>query len=484
MSEPDTSPEPTDPAETSDGPADPGWQRVHPLTPLLRSWQVLAIGVVFFGQDIGESIVSGDGLGSGIASDVASNRLIGVLAGLAVLAAIVLWAYVSWRCTRYRVTAEALELHQGVIARQHRHAPLDRLQAVDITEPLIGRALGLAKLTLEVAGGGNSRIEIAFLTEAHARQLRNHLLAAAGGLQSDTDAPPQVADSPAHRTMTVPTGRLVGSIVLTGATVWIVGAVAAVVASIAFTGELGFTFGLLPVLLGAGSLMWQRFSRGFGFRIALGTDGVRLRHGLLEQRTQTVPTGRVQAVRLHQPLLWRLTGWWLVEANVAGYGAGGSNDGSLSTSIVLPVGTLDDAFTVLTFVVPSLPHEPAIVTGSSHEAGFVAAPRRARWVDPVGWRRHGYRVTDHALLLRGGRLRRHLDVVPHARTQSCAVWQGPLQRRLGLASFELHSTPGPISPRCDHLAAPVAADLLEQQATRARTARATATDAWLSPARG
>lgn len=459
-----------------------GWRRVHPLTPLLRSWQALAVALVFFGQDIGESLLVGDGLGDGVTADVADNRLIGALVGLVLLAVTAGWAFLSWRFTRYRVTADAIEVHHGVIARQQRRAPLDRLQTVDITEPLLARIIGLAKLTLEVAGGSGSKIEIAFLTERDARQLRNHLLAAAGGMRSDAEAPPQVAESPELRSLTVPVERLLGSIALSGGAMTVLVVVIGVAVAIAVTGEASVAFAFVPVVLGAGGVLWQRFTRGFGFRIGFGADGLRLRHGLLEQRTQSVPIGRVQAVRLHQPLLWRITGWWEVQVNVAGYGLSRSNDGSVTGSTVLPVGTLDEAFTVLTFIVPSLPHDPLFIAGSGPEAEFTAAPRRARWVDPVGWRRHGFRVTEHALLLRGGRLRRQLDVVPHARTQSCAVWQGPLQRRLGLASFELHSTPGPIVPRCDHLASSVAADLLEHQAERARTARALSTDAWLQRA--
>jgi putative membrane protein len=471
---------PTAPAATDDHGEGDGWQRVHPLTPLLRSWQALAVALLFFGQDIGESALSGDGLGDGLTADLADNRLVGALVGLVLITLIGAYASLSWRFTRYRVTADALEVHRGVIARQQRRAPLDRLQSVDITEPLLARITGLAKLTLEVAGGAGSKIEIAFLTERHARQLRNHLLAAAGGMRSDAGAPPQVAESPELRSLTVPVERLLGSIALSGGALTALVVVIGVGVAIVATGEANVALAVVPVLLGAGGVLWQRFTRGFGFRVGFGADGLRIRHGLLEQRTQSVPTGRVQAVRLHQPLLWRTTGWWSVEVNVAGYGLARSTDGSVTGSTVLPVGTLDEAFTVLTFIVPSLPHDPRFISGSGPDAGFTAAPRRARWVDPIGWRRHGFRVTDHALLLRGGRLHRQLDVVPHARTQSCAVWQGPLQRRLGLASFELHSTPGPILPRCEHLSSTVAADLLEHQAERARTARSAATDAWLS----
>jgi putative membrane protein len=89
-------------------------------------------------------------------------------------------------------------------------------------------------------------------------------------------------------------------------------------------------------------------------------------------------------------------------------------------------------------------------------------------------------VTHEALLVRHGRLRRHLDVVPHARTQSCALTQGPVQRALGVASLQVHSTRGPIDPVVPHLRVADAARLLDDQAVRARRARRLALpDRWL-----
>ena len=73
---------------------------------------------------------------------------------------------------------------------------------------------------------------------------------------------------------------------------------------------------------------------------------------------------------------------------------------------------------------------------------------------------------------RRGVLVRELDVVPHARTQSLGVRQGPLQRRLDVATFVAHSTQGPIAPSVAHLPTAVAGDLLDRQAERGRAARA------------
>ena len=469
--------------------ADGQWHRVHPLTPVIRSWQLLAVALVYVVQDVGQHSLGDDGDG-GFLTALGSLRgrqlLIGTLIGLGVFAAVAALAYLSWRLTRYRVTHEALELEHGVLSRRQRKAPLDRLQAVDIVQPLLARIVGLARLTLEVAGGGDSRIVLAYVTETQARRLRNHLLASAAGVRYES---PEAPEAPEHVVFSVPLRRLVGALALSGGTIWLgVVAIGLVGGSIA-SGHLGFAAGALPAVIGGGGALWRRFSTNFGFRVAAAPDGLRVQHGLLEQTAQTVPPGRVQAVRISQPLLWRPGGWWRVQANVAGYGSHEHGQRALEAGLLLPVGTRDEAVAVLSFVLPDLgvtdaEHPGPVVdgglTGTLADGGFTASPRRSRWVDPVGWRRNGYRMTGTALLLRRGVLHRRLDIVPHARTQSCGVRQGPLQRRLRVASFARHSTPGPLAPFVAHLDSAVVADLLAEQVERARAARRTdASERWM-----
>lgn len=454
-----------------------GWSRVHPVTPLLRSWQLFLVGFFVFSQDVGESLIfGGDG---GFSTLLTENRLVGTAVTVGLIALIIGGAWLSWRRTRYRVTASALEFEQGVVFRHQRRAPLDRLQAVDLTEPLLARLVGLAKVTLEVAGGSDSSVDIAYLSRSDCLRLRDRLLSVASGVTSDDQSPPpQIGQAPEHHAVEVPLGRLLASAVMSIA-LPAVGLVIAAVVVFVVTDEvrslLPIVFVVIIVVTGA----WSTFARWFEFRVASAADGVRIRRGLFEQRTQTVPPGRVQAVRLSQPLMWRPLGWWQVDVNVAGYGAGRGERSALDT-VLLPVGTTTEALAVLAFVIDDVSIDDDALVGRGGQGGFVAAPSGARWVDPIAWRRHGFRVDPSVLVLRGGRLRRRLDVVPHARTQSSELWQGPLQRRLGLATFELHSTPGPVRPRVEHLRTEVVVGLLEEQATRARAARAIAVDQWLA----
>ena len=73
-----------------------------------------------------------------------------------------------------------------------------------------------------------------------------------------------------------------------------------------------------PVVLGVAATLWASFTRTASWRVAVAADGLRLRHGLLESRAQTLPPGRVQGVRISQPLLWRRPDWWRLQVNVAG----------------------------------------------------------------------------------------------------------------------------------------------------------------------
>lgn len=451
-----------------------GWHRLHKVTPVLKGWKIIAFALVFFTQQRGDDLLSGGGVPGG--REVLIT--LGLLALFGVLAAV--WAFLSWRMTRYRVDQDVLQLHSGVLFRQQRQVRLDRLQAVDVVQPLLGRFLGLSELKLEVAGGAGSDAKLAYLRAEDAQRLRNVLLARAAGVRYDGEAPL----APEDQLVSLPVDRLVWSLVRSGATLGLVLAIVALVVAAFVRREALFV--VVPMLLGFVSGYWGQFSRGFNFEVASSPDGLRLRHGLLETRSQTVPPGRVQAVQLTQPLLWRGPDWWKLQVNVAGYGVSG--EGQQSETVLVPVATRSEAYLVLSRILPDLGHPDPLalleagLTGAAADAtgtvadvdpaGFVCAPRRSRWLDLVSWRRHGVAVSGRALLLRSGRVRRRLVIVPHERTQSLNVFQGPIQRRLRLASLVAHSTAGPVSPRVDHLDAGTAGLLLMEQAERARQARA------------
>jgi putative membrane protein len=423
------------------------FRRLHPLTPLLRGWKVFAAAVAVATQQLYGDLTLG-------------WLLLGILASIPIGAA---YGVLSWWTTRYTVGKEHLRLETGVLFRRSRRVRLDRLQAVDVVRPLIGRALGLAELRLEVAGGSHSEAPLAYLDERAAIQLRAELLARAAGLSHDTpEAPEAVLVKVPLRNLVEGQVRSVGLIV---AGVIIVGffATAAILQEWTILPILiPALFGLVPAVVGSVIVH-------FDFTVAESPDGLRLRHGLLETRSQTVPPGRVQAVRIVEPLLWRSKGWVRVEVNVAGY----AGDGQSRVNVLLPVAPREEAFDVLARVLPEVDVRAVRTYG---------VPRRARWCDPISWRGNAAGADGNVFIARRGRFRRETDVVPHERVQSVRLTQGPLQRRLGLATVHLDTSPGPVHPTAHHRDAVEARQLLDAEITLARRSRAFARpEQWMRP---
>ncbi|ABK01559.1 membrane-flanked domain protein [Arthrobacter sp. FB24] len=497
------------PAGQITGKPDGEWLRVHPASPFIRGWVALAAIGFFFGRDTFERLLQGRPL----MDDMFTGRVPFLLAGGgAVLVLAVLGFITTWYFTRYQVAEGFVRVNTGFLFKQQRQARLDRVQAIDIMQPLLARIFGLAELKFEVADAGESAVRLAYLRIDDARQLRATILARAAGLEPDP-ARPEAAlpEAPEYAVLSVPPSRLVGSLLLSEQSFFVVlGAVASVVLS-AITESRGFYFYLIPAVLGLAAAYWGAFIKGYNFTAAISPDGIRLRYGLLDTQAQTLPPGRIQAVKVTQPPLWRIFGWYRMQVNVAGYGGPGSNGEGASRTTLLPVGVLADVMRMLALVLPdpgtpdparvfaagltglapaglspagpspSSPSPSGGISGEEPDGGFVTSPRRVRLLAPLGWRRNGFTATDTALLIRSGRLWRELVVVPHQRTQSMALHQGPLARRFRVADLVLHTTAGPVSPRVIQAGLDEARDLFDAQAARARKARKRQTsEQWLA----
>ncbi len=473
-----------------------GWRRVHPASPFVRGWLALAALFVFFGRDIFERLLRG----APVFDDRFAARAPWLLLGGGTLLLLTVIGFVlSWHFTRYQVADGYVRLNTGFLFKQQRQARLDRVQAIDVVQPLLARIFGLAELRFEVADAGQSAVHLAYLRADEARRLRAEILAGAAGEPGPPDkpqpgppgqpqpGPPPALEAPERAVLTVPPQRLAGSLVLSEQTVVIVLGAAASVLLSAITENRSFYFYLIPAALGIVAAYWNSFNKGYNFTAAVSPDGIRLRYGLLDTLAQTLPPGRIQALRVSQPPLWRIFGWYRMQVNVAGYGTPGNNGEGSSRTTLLPVGTLPEVFAMLALVLPDpgTPDPERVFTAGLHglapgsrdggtgadEGGFVTTPARARLLAPLGWRRNGFTATDTALLIRSGRWWRSLVLVPHQRTQSMALEQGPLARRFRVADLVLHTTAGPVAPRLVQAGLDQARALLDAQAARARTAR-------------
>jgi putative membrane protein len=414
------------------------FRRLHPITPVLRGWKWLAAAVVFGGQDAVRNFDLGR---LGLIALIVS--VFGVLAGLG-----------SWWFTRYGIEAGDLRVDSGFLVRRSRRIHLERLQAVDVVRPLAARVFGVSELRLEVAGGSSAEAPLAYLSADDAQALRAELLARAAGLDATT---PEAPERPLHD---VPFERLLVSTLLRWPVLLGMVSCIVVVGAAFATGRWFLAGAMFPIYLGLGVEFYRQLVGNFGFAVAESPDGVRLRKGLLDVRSQTVPPGRVQGVAIHRPWLWRGR-WVTVLVDVAGYGDDNPVQPQASSTL-LPVAPPDVAARVLADVLPgvdidSVPLQPA--------------NPNARWLRWFGARALAYGYDDKVFVARHGWLHRVLTVVPHAKTQSVRLTQGPAQRAVGIATVWVDSPPGPVHAVAYHRAAIEAREIVDQQAERARTAR-------------
>lgn len=512
--------------------ADGEWHRLHPLTPLFRGGIVLivVIGVIFANlrdrliywavsifaphEAVDVEFDNGDPVGFAIDWTLANDLVLLVGAGVLVVLALVCGAFwLTWRQHQFRITDESVEVKKGILFRSHRRAPLDRVQGVNLTRPFPARLAGMAKLEVDGAGT-DANVPLEYLGTRRAEKIRSDILRLASGVRAAREAartgqPVPQRDSVTGRVQAtvsagvqeliggvdtqdvapesavkLPVGRVIGSQVLE-AVWWIalfliaVGVFIVAMLPNALRNEdgdgfviLGFAslFSFVPMLFAVFAILWAQVSKSMRYSIAPTSGGVRVTYGLLTTVTQTIPPGRIHALEISQPILWRPFGWWKIKVNrVSGQSQAQQNSGNQFTQM-LPVGTREDVERVLQLCLPFLPDEdlPFVIDhgmyGPRDDApdAYRTMARRGRWRRPFSYKRHGFAVTGYGLLLRRGAIWRKQAIFPLARMQGVSIAQGPIDRAQRIAWAQAHAVPGPISGQVVGLERDDALLLLEQ----------------------
>ncbi|OKK18615.1 hypothetical protein AMK16_19725 [Streptomyces sp. CB00455] len=428
-----------------------GERRLHPFTPLRRAWVPIAATVGVIAQQ-------GDRAGQWIA-DLSTLLRLAAVAGLVLVFGV--YGFLSWWFTHYAVTDTELRIRSGLIFRRAAHIRLDRIQAIDVTRPLLARLTGVASLRLDVIGA-EAKDELAFLGEPQAVALRAELLARAAGFAPAEAV--RLGEAPERELLRVRPRDVVVSLLLSlGVWAALAGGIAMPVLVWWFSSNPWVAvFTLLPMLGAVWAGTAGRFLTEYDWTVAESPDGLRLDHGLLDRAHETVPPGRVQSVRIVEPLLWRRRDWVRVELAVAG-----SKNG-----VLVPVASRAAAHAVIARVLPGVDLAALSFSGSP--------ARGARWVVPVWWKGYALAVSPDVFAARHGRLCRRTEVVPHAKVQSVRLTQGPWERARGLADLHVDTgADGTVTARLRATAE--AAALLAAQAARAHTSRAAARpDRWMT----
>jgi putative membrane protein len=431
-------------------------RHTHPLTPWVRAIQlapVVLIAVLFLAQRALENL--------------SVNPVLVTLGLLVVIIVLVAGLqYLVWDRLTYWIDTEGdFRINSGVVTKQQRRLQLSRLQSVDVTQPLLARVLGMATLTVEVAGVGDSRASLAYLPLTNAQALRNEVIARSAGMQ------PDAGEAPEQPLVVVPPKDLIVSLLLRGTTVILLAlTVLIAVVTVASAGSAG----LLILLTGGVPLLivFAEFTSYFNFTVAESADGLRIRSGLFQIKAQTIPPGRVQAVEFVQSWLWRRKDWVRVRLNVAGHQGADDNE-SGTEMVLLPVAPYDVALDVVRHVLPGV---------DVRSIPMAPAPARARRRSWIQFRQLRVGHDDQVFATERGRFVSHLAVVPHARAQAVRVTQGPWERALDLATMHVDSPPGPVLISALYRDAGEARAIAEAQIERSRQAALDdPTTRWMRP---
>jgi putative membrane protein len=392
------------------------WQRLHPLSPVVRGGR-LTIGIFILLLFVA---VGGDKLSNAVPQ-------------LGVTILLVLGGPVSWLVTRWRIEDDDLRIETGLLRRQSLRYPLAQVQAIDVVRPGLARVFRVAELRLRMAGASGGTARLAYVAEHEVEPLRDQLLALARGARhdeavSEPAAEPERPVPEEHVVATVETGKLIASIVLENW--WLVVILLGLLAGFAVSPHtvsqalrgVGFVW-----VLSMATFIWRRFNQQYRLTVAEGPDGLHLHGGLVALTAEVIRPGRVQAVRLVEPFLWRPLGWCRVEVDVAGRqrrkGEGEAQRGQLRT--LVPVASRTLGLELIDRLVPDRPRE------------LSPPPHRVFWKSPLRYRKLGWGRTESCVATTSGRLRRVASWVPLEKVQSLRHVQGPLQRRLGLASVHV-----------------------------------------------
>ncbi len=406
-----------------------------------------------------------------------------ILAGLGILT--IFPALVRYFTVRYELTEDAFVVTSGLLYRQNRTVPLERIQNVSLKRNLLHQVLGVTTLKIETASGGDAEVELNVVGMAEAERLTAALQRAERGPIAD--------EAPLEQTVF---RASVKDLFIAGATQNKAGVII-----LFFIGLLNYAQQLVPaaaknlpsssavpgassaaivtamaaliLLLLAGWILSMMTSVivYFGFQLTRHEGILRLKHGLITQIQATLPIRRIQSIRIVAPVLQRRLGYCNVYADSAASYADHSSGGA---AVLTPLIARDRVEEVLHLAFPVDPHRAEftkvspllrrrsfvryllfsfVIVGAAEAIvgpiAFAAMPATAAAAWFFAHKRYlilGYSRIDGYVLVRDGVWKRTVSIIPEDRIQWVGLTQGPIQRRLGICTLSLVSAAVGVAP--------------------------------------
>ena len=404
---------------------------------------------------VGMSVLGGGGFDAG---DLARAAIYGAI-GVTVSA---VTGYLRWRTTTYRIGADALHHHTGIIGSKDTDVPLARVEALDVHQGPLQRLFGVFAVDIQTgAAGKGGEISLPALTPEAVDELRAARPQAAVAAEAPT--------GPQRRI----TGRELAAAALTagqfGVLIPILAAAGQAASQVVDEDRGEDAVRLLPhsgtglitaaiVLLAAAwlvSILGAVVAFG-GFTVTRDGDRLRIRRGLISRNEASVPLGRIRAVRVVEGVLRRPFGLAALTIEVTGYADEASAARTLFPLVRMREvrGFLDELLPEMADDVDGLERPPGraarryvlvpALVGVALSVGlwFVVGPYAlfALLIGLYGferWRSAGWRLRDGRLAVRSLLFARTTVLAPARFRESHTVAQNVFQRRARLADLSV-----------------------------------------------
>lgn len=406
-----------------------------------------------------------------------------LFAGLYVAVAVPL-ALARFLRFRYWVTPGEIVIRSGVFTTQHRNIPIERIQNVEVHQPLLPRVFGTARVQVVTAGSATAEGVIEFISLAEAeeirRRVRQYQRQAARAAPPSTDVEPEAASAaaPASRVvLEMPLRRVLLCGMYRFSLLYIVVVfsgiqylnlepeeVIGLLAEEPFAPVARFVAEspVLAVLAGvflAGLFSWVagivvHLNRYRGFRLSREADKLHRRAGLLTVREGTIPLRKIQAVIFRANALMRWRGWNALHVQTMGVDADQQGH-----QVAVPFARTEEVHAVLPEIRPfTLPERYERVSRLTIRRATIrytlllivaVAAGSIFWSDApwllLSWpllpafaylqyRNHGFAFDGEHLFVRRGVLIHYVWVLPVDRFQVLYMSASLFQRRLRLAT--------------------------------------------------
>ena len=448
-------------------------QRLHPLTVLLDLLRmmrqvILGIAILHFGAFDGNLIYSG-----------------GLFAGFALFLLIIAW--VRWSRISYQLGPEEIRIKSGIISRNNRSLPLERIQDVSLEQKMLHRLLGLAAVKMETgaSGGEDDKLEALRLVDAELlrdtiRDLKSGQTEASEIIEAEI-----VEDSEPLFSMD---GKRIFVAGLFNFSFVLFALIAALAQQLEFVldvpyfefgywvdrfqeqaefvdgmsriaqiaGLAGALFSL--IIVGSVSGIIRTYVREYGFRLDRVDGGFRRRRGLFTLTDMVMPLHRVQAAILRSGPIRDRFGWKHLKFQSLASDASGETDHSAA-----PLAKMEEIDPILDETeIRNLPEDLefqpvhsafwwrdallvlllltaiGIGNGTFVHPAFYALPLLTiplAVLRILSWRHHKFALTPEQLFVKSGWWRRKLTILPIRKVQTVDVSQSLTDHPLDLATI-------------------------------------------------